>query len=635
MRAGTDLSQSDEHYERPGAYQHDNDIIHAEKNQIFHTGLKNESKQAIVQITNSDHQHEEERNNNKINTHELIHHSTKPPKDFLSIHSNNPIELTSISPAQLKGRRVLVYCDFSSLRNHIQSNNNNDNSTNESLLSQSSLTSLLDSLPTLQYLIDANAHIIIVSGDISHHNQYKDIPYNGNNIPPRPSQPALSFSHIARSLTQLLGKQITFVKKPFENHSTALYKAIDQTDSQIILLENMSCLPPPKLAQNLSPMPRKVTVHDNYGTHGGNIVDELIGVVKPALIVHDSFSQNSLTNDLTNVLMTQTFQNNRIPTVAGLLVSKELDTVRDLLKIIHTKNVTKTLVLGNSSFSNLTPILQSSFDSTQNFIFGNVSALSLAHVGYITESSTQISTQCEQIKPSQDSIDPSTSQDVLNPNPLNPTCSIDSADGDMIGLEKTKAMKTLTMIDLSNAISFLSQSSRKNKSVWFPHDWNVVPDPVQTDNQHKPQHKRLSMTTPALYNNPDFITTDIGISSRKEFSHVIDGIIEKQLQGHQQLIFFTGTMSIEQNNNNNLTPISNPSNRGNDVIIESLNRATNAGVITIAGGVEVMGAIRMYQNRKNNSQPRELPKFSFLSSSPSTISALIAGTSVFGGLEQM
>lgn len=552
--------------------------------------------------------------------------------EFLIHSGNTPLSITHISPSQLKDKRILLRSDLDVQYEMVavdaadSSNETGGASHNLKLqVTPNSMLQLANLVPTVQYLIDSGAQVILSSSKPKRHKNVKD------------GEKFDGFQPIATALSELLNKGVTFVSKPLENDAQSIKKALSlpSNDNEIILLDNLSI-------DQAELTDKDHFFHGNRPAPKIDFSEKILDAINPALCVYDIMPLRDSEPSLRK--LTQHAKKRSIPSVVGMLVAKELTATKEVYKALQhvtaegralqaslaqqkskklQKNAltphqytsdlaefgqdnaklgqrfTKTLLMGSESFSDLIPALRTSFETTQNFIFSNRASFGMAHATHLADVSMQ-------------SQDP----EIYH---------------EMIDSETPVAFGDEAQNDTGSAMIFLANAAKSGKSVWLPHDWLLT-------NPLNPAGRKVSASTLQMYEAgfKGLRVVDIGVSTRKDFRWAVDNIIAQQLEGKNQLLFWFGSMS----------PLSSSqSNDGNDAIIEALHKATDAGVITVVGGNEVLEAIARY----NTNAPKRLaqmtanerasasqiqPKFSFVSSSPSAISALLAGESVFGDFEQ-
>jgi hypothetical protein len=396
----------------------------------------------------------------------------------------------------------------------------------------------------------------------------------------------------ATKLSSLINTEVTLVSTPQESTQSPLQNVISDQNSRLIVVPDVE-------------METGAATFD---------------IAKPDLYINDHFVLSTWSPKKSLQLDT--------PSVVGMMVAKEIDDVKTLYDAIqdrgkesaiehsqpHPIPITKTLIMGAPTLESLAPALRTSFSTTNNFIFGNEASYSLANAAHLT------------------------------------TKSLQKNSSQMFAIQPSNKAFAGSPQDTAAAIVFMSNSAKAGKSVWIPHDY-VAHNPA---NDTGPV---LSFSTSKFYTDKgtsSLTITDIGASTRKDYAWAVDNIIAEQLEGRNQLIYWFGSMKPSENGQNGQNSSendqngSNPTNDGNATIIESLHKATTAGVLTVVGGDEVVKALEQYkssqqrtpqqsqqqQQTSGKKAPIPEPTFSLISSSPQVVSALISGAAVFGDFPQ-
>jgi phosphoglycerate kinase len=464
--------------------------------------------------------------------------------------NNQPKNVTSISPATLKGKKVLI-------RTHFDVTFEPDpTQPSRQRLVESSLDSIKDQLPTIQYLLDSGAQVVVSS-----HMGFPQIDVLDN----VGMSQTFGFEPVAAKLTSLLSKKIKLVTKPFENDGESLKTALSSTDSNdIVLIDNLR--------------------FDHEELSGqGQQAEELLSIIQPSLCVYDSFIA-AVHDDVSVSQLAILAAEQSIPSVAGLNLSKDLQSSQQFIKSLHGKKVTKTLILGGSNFVDVLPTVSKTFQNTQNYIFGGPASYGLSHTDVVTAQAYDG----------------------------------DSSEEEEMGLVESLHTEVprafgggLSITEIGSSITLLANAGKAKKSIWYPHDHNVK-------NENNPNATfRRSVQTSTLYDEKALTVTDLGVSTRKDFSFAVDNIISEQKSGQDQVIFWSGSMG--DLNESNIY--------GNGAIIEALDKATNAGVTTIVGGAETLRAIELYTTDSDSKIKN--PKFSFITSSPQTVAVIMSNVPLF------
>lgn len=199
------------------------------------------------------------------------------------------------------------------------------------------------SLPTIEYLLNHGAKQIVIISHLGRPDP-QNTPQNLSNF---------SLSAVAKKLKSLLPNGTTF---SFHNLPTPTQtKSPKLSSNQVILLENLRF--DPREEQN-SP----------------EFAQELIDTIKPDIFVQDGFAVIHRAHTSTVALA------QKLPTVAGLLVQKE---VSSLQKALSTPEHPVLLIIGGAKVEDKEPLIQQFIDKADQIAVGG----KIAADGYIAPNS--------------------------------------------------------------------------------------------------------------------------------------------------------------------------------------------------------------------------------------------------------
>lgn len=231
-------------------------------------------------------------------------------------HDGYVFNKKTVRDIEVHGKRVLLRADFNVPLNK------DDNSI-------SSDFRIVQTIPTIKYLLDRNCEVIIIS-HLGRPEGKKDL--------------KLSLEPIAKRLQELVEVPVKFVEDVVSDKTIQAVKRL--APGSVTVLEN-------------------VRFHSGEEENDPEFAKQLINIIKPDYIVHDEFGAihraHASTEGISHI----------VPAVAGLLLEKEVTT---LLSAVESPARPLVAVLGGAKISDKLPLVERFLDTADLVLVGGAMA---------------------------------------------------------------------------------------------------------------------------------------------------------------------------------------------------------------------------------------------------------------------